>query len=113
MQWQEFTALLVLATAMSFSPGPNNTLSAVLAANYGLTRGLRFACAVMVGWGALFALCAAGVGAAMVALPALRWAVKIIGVGYLLWLATKLFRSGSLSQADAARLQVTFWQGGP
>jgi threonine/homoserine/homoserine lactone efflux protein len=111
MQWQEFTALLVLATAMSFSPGPNNTLSAALAANYGLPRGLRFACAVMVGWGALFALCAAGVGTAMVALPALRWAVKIIGVGYLLWLAYKLFHSGSLSQADTARLQVTFWQG--
>jgi hypothetical protein len=25
MNWQEFTALLALATAMSFSPGPNTT----------------------------------------------------------------------------------------
>ena len=33
MTWQEFTALLVLATAMSFSPGPNTTLSTALAAN--------------------------------------------------------------------------------
>ncbi|MEO7886906.1 MAG: LysE family translocator, partial [Polaromonas sp.] len=35
MNWQEFTALLVLATAMSFSPGPNTTLSTALGANHG------------------------------------------------------------------------------
>jgi len=26
MNWQEFTALLILATAMSFTPGPNTIL---------------------------------------------------------------------------------------
>ena len=41
MNWQEFTALLVLATAMSFSPGPNTTLSIALAANGGLPRAMR------------------------------------------------------------------------
>ena len=39
MTWQEFTALLVLATAMSFSPGPNTTLSTALAANGGARLG--------------------------------------------------------------------------
>ncbi|MGH8820581.1 MAG: LysE family translocator, partial [Rhodoferax sp.] len=51
MNWQEFTALLVLATALSFSPGPNTTLSAALAANSGLRRAMRFVVAVPVGWG--------------------------------------------------------------
>ena len=111
MQWQEFTALLVLGTAMSFSPGPNTTLSTALAANYGMRRALRFVCSVPVGWGALLSICAAGVGGLIVAVPALRMAVKVVGVGYLLWLAFKLSRSGSLAQADNARLQVTFWQG--
>ena len=50
MNWQEFTALLVLATAMSFSPGPNTTLSTALAANRGLRRAMRFVLAVPVGW---------------------------------------------------------------
>ena len=50
MNWQEFTALLVLATAMSFSPGPNTTLSTALAANGGLPRAMRFVVAVPVGW---------------------------------------------------------------
>jgi threonine/homoserine/homoserine lactone efflux protein len=111
MTVQEFTALLLLGTAMSFSPGPNTTLSTALAANHGLKRALRFVCAVPVGWGVLLTVCAAGVGGLILAVPALRVAVKLMGVLYLLWLAYKLSRSGSLAQADASRLNVTFWQG--
>jgi threonine/homoserine/homoserine lactone efflux protein len=111
MTWQEFTALLILGTAMSFSPGPNTTLSTALAANYGLKHAMRFVCAVPLGWGVLLTVCAAGVGGLIVAAPALRMAIKVVGVGYLLWLAFKLSRSGSLAQADSSRLQVTFWQG--
>lgn len=111
MNWQEFTALLVLATAMSFSPGPNTTLSTALAANGGLPRAMRFVWAVPVGWSLLLALCAAGVGALVLALPSLRWVIKALGIGYLLWLAWKLSGSGSLGQADSAKLQVGFKQG--
>lgn len=111
MNWQEFTALLVLATAMSFSPGPNTTLSTALGANHGFRRALPFVCAVPVGWGALLLVCALGLGALVVAVPLLSWAVKIIGVAYLLWLAFKVSQSRQLSQADADKLNVTFWQG--
>lgn len=111
MNWQEFTALLVLATAMSFSPGPNTTLSTALGANHGLKRALPFVCAVPVGWGVLLLVCALGLGALVLAVPLLSWAVKIIGVAYLLWLAWKISQSRQLSEADAARLNVTFWQG--
>lgn len=111
MNWQEFTALLVLATAMSFSPGPNTTLSTALAANHGLRRAMPFVCAVPVGWGVLLSLCALGLGALLLAVPLLGLAVKLIGVVYLLWLASKVARSRQLSEADAARMSVGFWQG--
>ena len=111
MNWQEFTALLVLATAMSFTPGPNTTLSTALAANHGLRRAMPFVCAVPVGWSALLGLCTLGLGALVVAVPLLSWSIKLVGVAYLLWLALKIARSRQLSQADAARLDVTFWQG--
>ena len=107
----EFTALLALATAMSFTPGPNTTLSTAMAANRGLRQSMRFVCAVPVGWTALLLLCAGGVGAVVVAVPALRWAIKAVGIAYLLWLAWKLSHSASLGEADAARLNVGFWQG--
>ena len=111
MPLQEVTALLVLATAMSFTPGPNTTLSTALAANHGLRRSLRFVLAVPVGWVLLLALCALGVGALVTGIPALRWAIKGVGIAYLLWLAFKLSRSGQLAQAQQAQLQVGFGQG--
>ncbi|MDI1272295.1 LysE family translocator [Polaromonas sp.] len=111
MNWQEFTALLVLATAMSFSPGPNTTLATALAANHGLRRAMPFVCAVPVGWGVLLSLCAFGLGALLLAIPLLGLAIKFIGVAYLLWLASKIARSRQLSEADAERMNVGFWQG--
>ena len=107
----ELSALLVLCTATSFTPGPNTTLSTALAANLGLRRAVRFVLSVPVGWGLLFSLCAAGVGAMVLAVPVLRLGVQATGVGYLLWLALKLWRANTLAQADSGRLQVTFWQG--
>lgn len=111
MNWQEFTALLVLATAMSFSPGPNTTLSTALAANHGLRRAMPFVCAVPVGWGVLLSLCALGLGALLLAVPLLGLAIKLAGVVYLLWLASKIARSRQLTEADADRMNVGFWQG--
>ena len=111
MNWQEFTALLVLATAMSFSPGPNTTLSTALAANHGLRRAMPFVCAVPVGWGVLLSLCALGLGALLLAVPLLGLAIKLVGVVYLLWLGSKIARSRQLTEADADRMSVGFWQG--
>lgn len=111
MNASEFSALLVLATATSFTPGPNTTLSTALAANFGLRHSLRFVCAVPVGWGLLLALCAGGLGTLIVAQPALRWAILIGGCAYLLWMASRLWGSRSLSNVSAERLQVTFAQG--
>ncbi|MDP3521656.1 MAG: LysE family translocator [Hydrogenophaga sp.] len=111
MTWQEFTALLALATAMSFTPGPNTTLSTALAANRGLRGAMHFVCAVPVGWGALLLLCSAGLGAMLTAAPALRVGLQVVGLAYLLWLAFKLSQSGQLGQASNARMDVSFWQG--
>ncbi|RYF42978.1 MAG: LysE family translocator [Comamonadaceae bacterium] len=111
MNWQEFSALLLFCTAMSFSPGPNTTLATALAANHGLRRALRFCVAVPTGWTLLMLACGLGLGALVTGVPALRWAVKLGGVAYMLWLAWKLSGAGQLAQVDAARLNVSFSQG--
>lgn len=111
MNASELSALLILATASSFTPGPNTTLSTALAANRGLRGALHFVLAVPVGWGLLLTVCAVGLGSLVMAAPALRWAIVLGGVAYLLWLAQRLWRSGQLSQADDARLDVSFVQG--
>jgi threonine/homoserine/homoserine lactone efflux protein len=111
MNAAEFSALLVLATASSFTPGPNTTLSTALAANFGLRHAMRFVCAVPVGWGLMLALCSAGFGALVLAVPSLRLAILVGGVAYLLWLAWQLSRSRRLSQLSSDRLHVSFLQG--
>ncbi len=111
MPLTELTALLVLATLTSFTPGPNTTLSTALAANLGLRRALRFVLAVPVGWALLLCVCAAGVGGLVVTWPALRIAIQSVGVGYLLWLAYKLVRTRHLANANEATWQVSFLQG--
>jgi threonine/homoserine/homoserine lactone efflux protein len=111
MNGQELSALLVLATAMSFTPGPNTTLSTALAANRGFRHALPFVLAVPVGWGALLLVCALGLGALVLAVPLLGGAIKLAGVAYLLYLAWKLAQTRQLGQADGTRLHVGFWQG--
>jgi threonine/homoserine/homoserine lactone efflux protein len=111
MTSSELSALLVLATVSSFTPGPNTTLSTAMAANHGLRRAMPFVLAVPVGWGILFTLCATGVGGLVVAWPPLRSGIVVLGNGYLLWLASRLWGSGRLQQADSAKLQVGFVQG--
>lgn len=111
MDASEFGALLTLATATSFTPGPNTTLSTALAANFGLRRAMRFVCAVPVGWTLLLTLCAAGVGALVLAVPLLRGAILAGGVAYLLWLAWRLAGSSTLSNANPSSLNVTFTRG--
>lgn len=110
MNLSEFWALVALATAMSFSPGPNTTLSTALAANGGLRHALPFVCSVPVGWALLLIACGLGLGALILAAPALVWVIKVIGVGYLLWLALRLARSRSLGELGSG-LRVGFLQG--
>lgn len=111
MSGAELTALLAFCTAMSFSPGPNTTLSTALAANHGLKRALRFCFAVPTGWTLLMLACGLGLGALVTGVPALRWGVKLAGVAYMLWLAWKVANAAQLSDVDESRLEVTFSQG--
>ena len=111
MSFPELTALLLFCTAMSFSPGPNTTLSTALAANLGLRGALHFCLAVPTGWTLLMLGSGLGLGALITGVPAMRWGVTLLGVAYMLWLAWKLSRAGQLTEVDSSRLNVTFWQG--
>lgn len=107
----EFLALVMLCTAMSFSPGPNTTLSTALAANHGLRHALRFCLAVPTGWTLLLLATGLGLGALVTTVPALNWGIKLFGAAYMFWLAFKLGSTRQLAQVDGSRLEVTFSQG--
>ena len=108
---EEFTALLLLSTATSFTPGPNTTLSTALAANQGLRSAMRFVLSVPIGWGLLLAICMAGLGNLVLAVPLLRWVILLGGTLYLLWMAQRLWQARKMATADESRLNITFLQG--
>jgi threonine/homoserine/homoserine lactone efflux protein len=72
---------------------------------------MRFVLAVPIGWTLLLALCAAGLGALVVAVPMLRWVIKALGIAYLLWLAFRLSGSATMGQAGHGAVTVGFGQG--
>lgn len=91
MSQTELVALLAYATAMAFTPGPNTTLSTALAANHGLRHAMRFVVAVPLGWCLLLLASIGGLGALVLAVPALGQALRWVGVAYMLWLALRLW----------------------
>lgn len=111
MHATEFAALLVFCTAMSFTPGPNTMTATAMASNHGWRHALRFCLGVPAGWTLLMLASGLGLGALVLELPALRLAVKALGIGYMVWLAWRLAGAGQLVQVDAARLQIGFWGG--
>jgi threonine/homoserine/homoserine lactone efflux protein len=110
MSAAELGALLAFATAMAFTPGPNTTLAAAIAANRGLGAALPFILAVPVGWGLMLLASVAGLGALLAGAPLLRGAIKMLGLAYLVWLAWRLWRSGQLAEREGG-LEVGFMQG--
>ena len=92
----------LLYVAAMVSPGANVLLVSQLAAS-DQTRSAWFAgLGVALGAG-LWATCAVlGVNAVFSAFPGLRIALQIIGGAYLLYLATRLWRSGATSWRGAA-----------
>ena len=111
MSAEELAALLSFATAMSFTPGPNTTLSTAIGANLGLRRALPFIVAVPAGWTLMMLLCGLGLAALLLAAPALRLAVKFGGIAYLVWLAWKLAGGRRLREADPAQVAGRFLEG--
>ncbi len=108
----ELAALLAYATAMAFTPGPNTTLSAAMAANHGLAHAMRFVLAVPFGWCLLLVACAAGLGSLVTTVPLVGTALRVGGAGYMLWLAWQLAQPARAPLIDArSALDVGFARG--
>ncbi len=114
MPTTELAALLAYATAMAFTPGPNTTLSAAMAANHGLAHAMRFVLAVPFGWCLLLLACAVGLGTLVTTVPGLATAIRVAGAAYMVWLAWKLAQRARACLGEASSrsaLDVGFMRG--
>lgn len=96
--------LFLFVAASTFSPGGATTLATASGARFGLTRSLPLILGIAAALMMIAALAALGLGELIAARPWLGLIVKILGSGYLLWLAWLIARSGApMSRADVSQ----------
>lgn len=103
-------ALALFALVSSITPGPNNTMLMASGANFGLRRTVPHMLGVSLGFLVLVLAVGLGLGGLFSTYPALHDVLKIVGAGYMLWLAWKLATSKGLSSADVDARPQTFLQ---
>ncbi len=82
--------LALFAFVSSITPGPNNIMLPSSGLVFGFARTVPHMLGITFGFGSLLALCAAGVGALIMAVPAIHVLLKSAGSAYLLYLAWNL-----------------------
>lgn len=86
-------AFALFALVAAGTPGPSNALLVATGARVGVARGLRALLGQGIGMGMMIVVVALGLGALVVARPALVGFIRWAGVAFMLWLAWKIASS--------------------
>ena len=83
-------AVLPFAVAMSFTPGPNNLMLASAGARFGFARTWPHQLGIVVGFAMMTVSVGFGIAALIATVPSLYLAMKIVSIGYVIYLAWKI-----------------------
>ncbi len=105
-------ATLMFVIVTTFTPGPNNLLSASMGVAYGYRRAFPFLAGVTTGFLIVMALSAALSTSLVIWLPAASSILKYVGAAYILYLAAGVYRrSNTLLTPDGDGQRPSFWKG--
>jgi threonine/homoserine/homoserine lactone efflux protein len=110
MSPQTFTAVLIFATAMAFTPGPNNVMLAASGSRFGIRRTLPHLAGVTIGFPVMLFLVGTGLASVLLASAKLQLGMKIVSCAYLLWLAFQIAASASAGGAAERAKPMSFLQ---
>ena len=102
------SALVVFATMMSVTPGPNNTMLMASGANFGLRASQQHMWGVTVGFITLIAVCGLGLASVFTAVPILQQILKWGGAAYLLYLAFRIATAKGIGLKAAGAKPMSF-----
>ncbi len=103
MTWASFSAFAVAMAALCIVPGPAVLLVLSQALSHGTAKAVWSILGITVAGIAWFALSATGIGAVLTASYELFFAIKWVGVAYLIWLGVSTFlRTSRLSMVTPA-----------
>ncbi|MFL9925776.1 LysE family translocator [Herbaspirillum lusitanum] len=101
--------LMSFAFVSSITPGPNNIMLTSSGIWFGFARSIPHMLGITFGFGVLLAVCAAGIGSLVIAVPAIHVLLKVLGSGYLLYLAWKLRDMGFSERLESGVRPMSFW----
>ena len=105
-----FTALVIFAFVSSVTPGPNNLMLMASGANFGVWRTVPHMLGISCGFGLMVLLVGVGLIRVFDTFPLVYTVLKILSLGYLLFLAWKIAQAQPLGQGRGAARPMTFLQ---
>ena len=106
--------LLIYLFAMTITPGPNTILSMANAAAVGLRKGIWLNIGMLVGLTAVTAIAYIASASLYALIPSIEPWLKAIGAAYLVYLAYRTYRKGSIETeeksagfAEAIRIAIS------
>jgi len=108
MTQETLGALVALALAMVWTPGPNNALVAASGAHFGLRRSMPHVLGIALGFALMIFVVGFFLGSLFQSSALLREGLRLLGAAILLWLAWKVARSGGISSATGEPRPFTF-----
>ncbi len=108
MNLESYGAFVLFVIVMTGTPGAGNLSMMTIGQTTGFRSALPFLAGTTVGAVALDTLVSLGLGGLFMASPELAWAMKIVGMAYILYLGWKLL---SMQLATGAGKRFTFVEG--
>ncbi|MEZ5733527.1 MAG: LysE family translocator [Paracoccaceae bacterium] len=105
-----FPALVALAVATLFTPGPNNAMLATSGANFGFRRTLPHLFGVATGFPVMLLAVGLVLGGLFQTSAALRETLRWGGAILLLWLAWKIANSGGIGSKSATARPMRYFE---
>ena len=103
-------ALLGFAFVTSVTPGPNNMMLLASGVNFGLRRTLPHMLGISVGHSLMVFVLGLGVAGAIQTSPRAGVVLKVVSVGYMLWLAWKIAHAAAPGEGRTGGTPFSFLQ---
>ncbi|WP_339477476.1 MULTISPECIES: LysE family translocator [unclassified Pseudomonas] len=102
MELSTLAVFIPACFALNMAPGPNNLLSISNASRYGFVRACSGGIGRLLAFAIMIALAAAGLTAVLHTSELLFLVIKLVGAGYLFYLAVQLWRAQPEAGSEAA-----------
>ena len=107
----DLSAFLTFVLVTTFTPGPNNISCASMGVLYGYRRTVRYLLRISTGFFLIMLLCGLVSTALLGILPSFETVLRIIGAGYILWLAYHTLRASYTFQTDDDQARMGYGNG--